>query len=102
MISLRKVALIWTTILIAMVATAAVLATRHVATVEVNKLLDNELQQIAINAGRGLSEAAHRGRSAPRRGRQLTGPAPAYGGRSGSTAKPRGLSPRRQMSHMVR
>lgn len=58
MISLRKVALIWTTILIAIVATAAVLATRHVAIVEVNKLLDNELQQIAINAGGGLSEAA--------------------------------------------
>ena len=58
MTSLRKAALIWTTILIALVATAAVLATRHVATVEVNKLLDNELQQIAINAGRGLSEVA--------------------------------------------
>lgn len=58
MISLRKVALIWTTILLAIVATATVIACRHVALVEVNKLLDNELQQIALNAGRGLTEAA--------------------------------------------
>jgi two-component system OmpR family sensor kinase len=57
MSSLRKVALIWTTILLAIVATATVIASRHVALVEVNKLLDNELQQIAVNAGRGLTEA---------------------------------------------
>jgi two-component system OmpR family sensor kinase len=58
MISLRKVALIWTTILLTIVATAVVVASRHVAIVEVNKLLDNELQQIAINAGHGLKEDA--------------------------------------------
>jgi two-component system OmpR family sensor kinase len=58
MISLRKVALIWTTILLAIIATAVVIASRHVAIVEVNKLLDNELQQIAINAGHGLNEDA--------------------------------------------
>ena len=58
MISLRKVALIWTTILLTIVATAVVVASRHVAIVEVNKLLDNELQQIAINAGHGLNEGA--------------------------------------------
>ncbi len=58
MISLRKIALIWTTILLAIIATAVVIASRHVAIVEVNKLLDNELQQIAINAGHGLNEAA--------------------------------------------
>src|ERR1700759_1775404 len=58
MTSLRGIALIWTTILLAIVATATVIVTRHVAMVEVNKLLDNELQQIAITAGRGLAEAA--------------------------------------------
>jgi two-component system, OmpR family, sensor kinase len=58
MISLRRGILIWATILIAIIAIASVLATRHVAMVEVNKLLDNELQQIAVNAGKGVSEAA--------------------------------------------
>ena len=58
MSSLRKTALIWTTILLAFFAAATVIASRHVAMVEVNKLLDNELQQIAINAGHGLTEAA--------------------------------------------
>jgi two-component system OmpR family sensor kinase len=58
MISLRRGILIWATILIAIIAIASVLGTRHVAIVEVNKLLDNELQQIAVNAGQGLSEAA--------------------------------------------
>jgi len=58
MTSLRKIALIWTTVLLAIVAVAAVAASRHVALVEVNKLLDNELQQLAINAGHGLAEAA--------------------------------------------
>lgn len=58
MTSLRKVALMWTTVLLAIVAMVTVVASRHVAIVEVNKLLDNELQQIAINAGHGLAEAA--------------------------------------------
>jgi two-component system, OmpR family, sensor kinase len=59
MTSLRRSVLIWASLLIALIATATVIATRHVAIVEVNKLLDNELQQIAINAGQGLSEEAY-------------------------------------------
>ena len=59
MTSLRRSVLIWASLLIAVIATATVIATWHVAIVEVNKLLDNELQQIAINAGQGLSEAAY-------------------------------------------
>jgi two-component system, OmpR family, sensor kinase len=59
MTSLRRSVLIWASVLIAIIATASVIATWHVAIVEVNKLLDNELQQIAINAGQGLSEAAY-------------------------------------------
>jgi two-component system OmpR family sensor kinase len=51
--------LIWASALIAMIAAASVVATWHVTTVEINKLLDNELQQIAVNAGQGLSEAAY-------------------------------------------
>ena len=60
MSSLRKVALIWATVLLAIVATATVFASRYVAIIEVDKLLDNELQQIAINAGHGLNEDALR------------------------------------------
>ena len=59
MISVRRSVLFWASVLIALIATASVIATRHVTIVEVNKLLDNELQQIAINAGQGLSEAAY-------------------------------------------
>ena len=59
MISLRWSVLIWASLLIAVIAAASVVATWHVTIVEVNKLLDNELQQIAINAGQGLSEAAY-------------------------------------------
>lgn len=59
MTSLRRSVLIWTSILIAVIAAASVIATRHVTILEVNKLLDNELQQIAINAGQGLSEEAY-------------------------------------------
>ncbi len=59
MTSLRRSVLIWASVLIAVIATASVIATWHVAITEVNKLLDNELQQIAINAGQGLSEAAY-------------------------------------------
>ena len=58
MISLRKVALIWATVLLAIVATTTVFASRYVAIIEVDKLLDNELQQIAVNAGHGLNEDA--------------------------------------------
>ena len=60
MSSLRKVALIWATVLLAIVATTTVFASRYVAIIEVDKLLDNELQQIAINAGHGLNEDALR------------------------------------------
>src|SRR5438874_435118 len=56
--SLRRGALIWSTILIAFITAMVVAAARHVAIVEINKLLDNELQQIAVNAGQGLSDAA--------------------------------------------
>ncbi|QIG95280.1 MULTISPECIES: ATP-binding protein [unclassified Bradyrhizobium] len=56
--SLRRRALIWSSLLIIFIAAIVVAAARHVAIVEINKLLDNELQQIAVNAGRGLSEAA--------------------------------------------
>lgn len=59
MTSLRRSVLIWASVLIAVIAAASVIATRHVTILEVNKLLDNELQQIAINAGQGLSEAAY-------------------------------------------
>ena len=59
MTSLRWPVLIWASLLIAVIAIVSVIATRHVTIVEVNKLLDNELQQIAINAGQGLSEAAY-------------------------------------------
>lgn len=59
MTSLRRSVLIWASILIAIIAIASVIATRHVTIIEVNKLLDNELQQIAINAGQGLSEEAY-------------------------------------------
>ena len=45
--SLRRGALIWSTILIAFITAMVVAAARHVAIVEINKLLDNELQQIA-------------------------------------------------------
>ena len=48
MTSLRRSVLIWASLLIAVIAAASVIATWHVAIVEVNKLLDNELQQIAI------------------------------------------------------
>jgi two-component system, OmpR family, sensor kinase len=58
MISLRRGVLIWATGLITVIAVASILATRHVAMLEVDKLLDNELQQIAVNAGQGLSQAA--------------------------------------------
>lgn len=56
---MRWSVLIWASLLIAVIAAASVIATWHVTIVEVNKLLDNELQQIAINAGQGLSEAAY-------------------------------------------
>lgn len=59
MISLRWSVLIWASVLIAVIAVASVIATRHVTIIEVNKLLDNELQQIAVNAGQGLSEEAY-------------------------------------------
>ncbi len=58
MISLRRGVLIWATSLITIIAIASILATRHVAMLEVDKLLDNELQQIAVNAGQGLAQAA--------------------------------------------
>jgi two-component system, OmpR family, sensor kinase len=58
MTSLRREVLTWATVLIVVIATTSILVTKYVTIVEVNKLLDNELQQIAINAGQGLSAAA--------------------------------------------
>jgi len=59
MISLRNIAMLWVTLLLIAISIAAVLASRALAVIELNKLLDNELQQIALNAGRGLSPDIH-------------------------------------------
>jgi two-component system OmpR family sensor kinase len=58
MISVRKRALIAITVLIALLGVGATFVSRMVAAIEVNKLLDNELEQIAFNAGKGLGESA--------------------------------------------
>lgn len=55
MISLRNIAMLWVTILLVIVTCFAILASRALAVIETNKLLDNELQQIALNAGGRLS-----------------------------------------------
>jgi two-component system, OmpR family, sensor kinase len=59
MISLRNIAMFWTTILLVIVTCLAILASRALAVIETNKLLDDELQQIALNAGGRLAPAAH-------------------------------------------
>jgi len=59
MISLRNIAMIWVTILLVVVTCFAILASRALAVIETNKLLDDELQQIALNAGGRLAPAAH-------------------------------------------
>jgi two-component system, OmpR family, sensor kinase len=57
--SLRRTILIWITVLLAIVGAAATAASYHFAKREADKLLDNELQQIAVNAGEGLTGDAH-------------------------------------------
>jgi two-component system OmpR family sensor kinase len=59
MISLRNTAMLWVTILLVIVTCFATLASRALAVIETDKLLDNELQQIALNAGGRLSPEAH-------------------------------------------
>lgn len=59
MISLRNIAMLWVTLLLIAISIAAVLASRALAVIEINKLLDNELQQIALNAGSGLYTGIH-------------------------------------------
>lgn len=59
MISLRNIAMLWVTLLLVAISVAAVLASRALAVIELNKLLDNELQQIALNAGSGLYPEIH-------------------------------------------
>lgn len=59
MISLRNIAMFWITILLVVVTCLAILASRALAVIETNKLLDDELQQIALNAGGRLAPAAH-------------------------------------------
>jgi len=59
MISLRNIAMLWVTILLVIVTCFAILASRALAVIETNKLLDDELQQIAVNAGGRLAPEAH-------------------------------------------
>lgn len=59
MTSLRNIAMLWVTILLVVVTGFAILASRALAVIETNKLLDNELQQIVLNAGGRLAPAAH-------------------------------------------
>lgn len=59
MISLRNIAMLWVTILLVVVTCFAILASRALAVIETNKLLDDELQQIVLNAGGALSPQTH-------------------------------------------
>ncbi len=66
MMSLRKTILVWVTVLMAIVGSAATTASYYFAKDEADSLLDNQLRQIAFNAGEGLSD------NALSRGRQKT------------------------------
>jgi two-component system, OmpR family, sensor kinase len=55
MMSLRRTILIWITLLLAIVGAGATLASYSLAMLEADKLLDNELRQIAVSAGEELS-----------------------------------------------
>jgi two-component system, OmpR family, sensor kinase len=55
MMSLQRTALIWITLLLAIVGTGAAAASYWLAKFEADKLLDNELRQIAVSAGEELS-----------------------------------------------
>jgi two-component system OmpR family sensor kinase len=56
MMSLRKTILVWVTVLMAVVGTGATTASYYFAKEEVDTQLDNQLRQIALNAGEGLSD----------------------------------------------
>jgi two-component system, OmpR family, sensor kinase len=56
--SLRRVALIWMTILLTIVGLGAMLVAYEYAWEEAAEFLDSQLRQIALNAGTGLSAAA--------------------------------------------
>jgi len=58
MMSLRKTILVWVTALMAVAGTAAMTASYYFAKDEADTLLDNQLRQIALNAGEGLSDNA--------------------------------------------
>jgi len=59
MSSIRRTALSFVTVLLTIIAVFSILAAHSLATIEINKLLDNELEQIALNAGSSLSPSAH-------------------------------------------
>ncbi len=54
MISLRRTALIWMTLLLTLVGTAAAVVTYRFETNEASEFLDGQQRQIALNAGEGL------------------------------------------------
>lgn len=54
MISLRRTALLWMTVLLAIVGTAAVVISYVYANIEASEFLDGQQRQIALNAGEGL------------------------------------------------
>lgn len=58
MTSLRRTALVWTTILLAVVGALAALIAYAFAHREAAAFLDSQLRQIALNAGEGLPETA--------------------------------------------
>jgi two-component system OmpR family sensor kinase len=58
MTSLRRTVLVWITVLLAIVGAGATTAAYYFAKHEADKLLDDELRQIAVNAGEGLSGEA--------------------------------------------
>jgi two-component system, OmpR family, sensor kinase len=55
MMSLRRTILIWITMLLSIVGAGATVASYSLAKLETDKLLDNELRQIAVSAGEELS-----------------------------------------------
>lgn len=57
MISLRSTALLWMTLLLALVGTAAALIAYRFANVEASEFLDGQQRQIALNAGGGLQRS---------------------------------------------
>ena len=55
--SLRRTALVWTTLLLTLVGIIAILIAYALARAEAADFLDGQLRQIALNAGRGLPDA---------------------------------------------